>query len=163
MKNELIIILDFGGQYNQLIARRVREASVYCEVLPYNTPLDKIREMDPKGFIFTGGPASVLNSGSPMCDKGIFDMEIPILGICYGMQLMCVTLGGSVARAVQREYGKTDITFDTYNSELYKDIENVGTTCWMSHTYQVEKLPDGFKCTAWSPNCQVASLEHPER
>ena len=102
MKNELVLVLDFGGQYNQLIARRVREAHVYCEVRPYNISIDKIKELNPKGIIFTGGPASVLDDGAPFCDMEIFNLGIPILGICYGMQLMAVALGGGVARRPER-------------------------------------------------------------
>src|SRR5690554_5407440 len=107
MEKEIILVLDFGGQYNQLIARRVREAQVYCEVLPYNAPIERIREMNPKGIIITGGSASVYASNAPMCVKEIFDMGIPVLGICYGTQLMRHILGGKVAKAPQREYGKT--------------------------------------------------------
>jgi GMP synthase (glutamine-hydrolysing) len=102
LKNELILIIDFGAQYNQLIARRVREANVYCEVVPYSTSIDKIKAMNPKGIIFTGGQASVLDTNAPFCDKEIFNMGVPILGICYGMQLMSVMLGGEVQRAEQR-------------------------------------------------------------
>ena len=110
MKNELILILDFGGQYNQLIARRVRECNVYSEVVPYNISIEKIKEKNPKGIIFTGGPASVYGEDAPKCDKEIFELGIPILGICYGMQLMALTLGGKVARPNKREYGTTDVT-----------------------------------------------------
>jgi len=157
MKNELIVILDFGAQYNQLIARRVREESVYSEVLPYNTPVEKIKALNPNGIIFTGGPASVLDPGAPKCDSEVFSLGIPILGICYGMQLMGVMLGGSVERAAQREYGKQGIKLDETCS-LFKGIEG-DTTCWMSHTYFVSKLPEGFRGTAVSPNCPQAAME----
>jgi GMP synthase (glutamine-hydrolysing) len=157
MKNELIVILDFGAQYNQLIARRVREESVYSEVLPYNTPAEKIKALNPKGIIFSGGPASVIDPGAPKCDSEIFSLGIPILGICYGMQLMGVMLGGSVERAGQREYGKQGIKLDETCS-LFKGIEG-DTICWMSHTYVVNKLPEGFRRTAVSPNCPQAAME----
>ena len=114
----MIIVLDFGGQYNQLIARRVRECNVYCEVHPYTLPLEKIKEMNPKGIIFTGGPNSVYKEESPRCSKEIFDLGIPVLGICYGAQLMSYLLGGEVATAPVSEYGKTEVEVDT-TSKLY--------------------------------------------
>ncbi|MDP4091811.1 MAG: glutamine-hydrolyzing GMP synthase [Bacillota bacterium] len=158
MKNELIIVMDFGAQYNQLIARRVREANVYCEVLPYNVSIDRIKSLNPKGIIFTGGQASVLDPNAPFCDKEIFNLGIPILGICYGMQLMSVMLGGSVERASQREYGKAGIKFDT-SSKLMCGVE-ADTTCWMSHTYYVNKLPEGFRRIADSANCPNGAMEN---
>lgn len=109
MERELVIVLDFGGQYNQLIARRVRECNVYCEVHPYTMSLEEIRERNPKGIIFTGGPNSVYGDDSPSCDKAIFEMGIPVLGICYGAQLMNHLLGGTVSTAPVREYGKTEV------------------------------------------------------
>lgn len=161
LNNELIIVLDFGGQYNQLIARRVREANVYCEVLPYNMSIDKIRAKNPKGIIFTGGPASVLDPGAPFCDKEVFNLGIPILGICYGMQLMAVMLGGSVEKAQQREYGKMGVSLNG-KSSLFSNL-GCDTTCWMSHTYFVSRLPEGFAVTGGSPNCPVAAMENNER
>lgn len=155
MSHELILVLDFGGQYNQLIARRVREANVYCEVLPYNASIDRIREKSPKGIIFTGGPASVLDDDAPKCDSEVFKLGIPILGICYGMQLMSHMLGGDVARAGNREYGKTDITLS--DNVLFSGIEK-NTSCWMSHTYQVVRPPEGFKAIAGSENCPIAAM-----
>ena len=119
MKKELILVLDFGGQYNQLIARRVRECNVYCEVHPYNLSVEKIKEMNPKGIIFTGGPNSVYGENSPLCDKAIFELGIPILGICYGSQLMSYVLGGSVATAPVSEYGKTEVDVDV-ESKLFE-------------------------------------------
>jgi GMP synthase (glutamine-hydrolysing) len=157
MNNELILVLDFGGQYNQLIARRVREANVYCEVLPYNTPIERIRELEPKGIIFTGGPASVLEPGAPECDAEIFSLGIPVLGICYGMQLMSKLLGGEVAEADRREYGRTEIELRP-ESGLFKGIEEC-TTCWMSHTYYVKNVPEGFVKTAHSSTCPTAAME----
>ena len=123
MKNELILILDFGGQYNQLIARRVRECNVYSEVVPYNISIEKIKEKSPKGIIFTGGPSSVYSENAPKCDARIFELGIPILGICYGMQLMTNVLGGSVKKAKTREYGATEVNIDT-TSPLFKGFES---------------------------------------
>lgn len=161
MKNELIVVLDFGAQYNQLIARRVREANVYCEVLPCNASIDRIRSLNPKGIIFTGGPASVLDPNAPYCDKEVFNLGVPILGICYGMQLMGVMLGGAVQKAEQREYGKMDICVDN-SSILFDGIESE-TTCWMSHTYFVHRMPEGFKNIARSANCPVTAMENTEK
>jgi GMP synthase (glutamine-hydrolysing) len=161
LKNETIIVLDFGGQYNQLIARRVREANVYCEVLPYSTALEKITEKKPKGIIFTGGPASVLDEDAPKYDPAIFSLGIPILGICYGMQLMAVTLGGKVGRALCREYGKVEIALET-NNELFYRI-HAETSCWMSHTFHVNELPEGFGVIARTQNCPVAAMAHPQK
>ena len=159
MKNELVLVLDFGGQYNQLIARRVREAKVYCEVLPYNASIDRIKSMNPKGIIFTGGPATVLDPKAPFCSQEVFELGVPVLGICYGMQLMGVMLGGSVDRAGQREYGKIDLKVNT-GSVLFEGIETE-TTCWMSHTYFVNSLPEGFANIASSSNCPQAAMENP--
>lgn len=157
MKREMIIVLDFGGQYNQLIARRVRECNVYCEVHPYTMSLDKIREMNPKGIIFTGGPNSVCDDDSPRCSKEIFEMGIPILGICYGSQLMAYMLGGSVAKAPVSEYGKTEVNVDN-SSKLFEEVSDT-TICWMSHTYYINQAPDGFNITAHTPVCPVAAME----
>lgn len=161
MKKELIIILDFGGQYNQLIARRVRECNVYCEVLPYNITIDKIKELAPKGIIFTGGPNSVYGEDSPRCEKEIFDLGIPVLGICYGSQLMTYLLGGSVSKAPVREYGKTEVEVN-HNSKLFEGVSEK-TICWMSHTDYISKLPDGFQVTARSKSCPVAAYEKPDQ
>ncbi len=161
MKNELVLVIDFGGQYNQLIARRVREANVYCEVVPYNASIERIKSMNPKGIIFTGGPASVLDPKAPFCDMEVFNLGIPVLGICYGMQLMSAMLGGSVDRANQREYGKVDITVNPA-SQLMQGVDE-NTTCWMSHTYFVDKLPEGFVNIGQSLNCPNVAMEHAER
>lgn len=161
MEREMIIVLDFGGQYNQLIARRVRECSVYCEVHPYSLSLDKIREMNPKGIIFTGGPNSVYGKEAVLCDKAIFDLGIPILGICYGSQLMAHLLGGKVAKAPVSEYGKTDVTIDDHET-IFAGVSDQ-TVCWMSHTDYIEKAPDGFKITAHTPVCPVAGMECAEK
>ena len=161
VEREMIIVLDFGGQYNQLIARRVRECNVYCEVHPYTLGLDKIREMNPKGIIFTGGPNSVYKEDSPHCEKEIFEMGIPILGICYGSQLMAYTLGGSVATAPVSEYGKTEVDAEADSRIL--DSVSPKTICWMSHTDYIEKAPEGFRVTAHTPVCPVAGMECEER
>ncbi len=158
---EMIIVLDFGGQYNQLIARRVRECNVYCEVHPYTMSLDKIREMNPKGIIFTGGPNSVYGEKSPRCSKEIFDMGIPVLGICYGSQLMAYLLGGSVKAAPVSEYGHTEVELDT-TSKLFEGV-NEKTVCWMSHTDYIEKAPDNFRITGHTSVCPVAAMENAER
>lgn len=157
MNRELVLVLDFGGQYNQLIARRVRECNVYCEVHPYNLSVEKIKEMNPKGIIFTGGPNSVYGENSPLCDKAIFELGIPILGICYGSQLMSYVLGGSVATAPVSEYGKTEVDVDV-ESKLFEDVAP-STICWMSHTDYIERAPEGFKIIGHTPVCPVAAME----
>ena len=161
MEKEMVIVLDFGGQYNQLIARRVRECNVYCEVHPYSMGLDKIKEMNPKGIIFTGGPNSVYSEDSPRCPKEIFDMGIPVLGICYGSQLMAYLLDGSVKTAPVSEYGKTEVAVDK-SSILFGDVSEK-TICWMSHTDYIEAAPSDFKVTAHTPVCPVAAMENSER
>ena len=161
MNRELVLVLDFGGQYNQLIARRVRECNVYCEVHPYNLSLEKIKEMNPKGIIFTGGPNSVYGENSPLCDREIFELGIPVLGICYGSQLMAHVLGGSVATAPVSEYGKTVVKIDT-ESKLFKDVHET-TICWMSHTDYIEKAPENFKIIGKTPVCPVAAMEYEEK
>ena len=161
MEKELVIVLDFGGQYNQLIARRVRECNVYCEVHPYTLGLDKIKEMNPKGIIFTGGPNSVYKEESPRCEKELLEAGIPILGICYGSQLMSYLLDGEVATAPVSEYGKTEVTVDK-TSALFGDVEEK-TICWMSHTDYIAKAPEGFKVVATTPVCPIAAMECPEK
>ena len=161
MERETVIVLDFGGQYNQLIARRVRECNVYCEVHLYSLSLDKIKEMNPKGIIFTGGPNSVYGKEAVVCDKEIFELGIPILGICYGSQLMAYLLGGKVTTAPVSEYGKTEVTIDDHTTMFAGVSEK--TICWMSHTDYIEKAPDGFKVTAHTPVCPVAAMECPEK
>ncbi len=161
MQNEKVLVLDFGGQYNQLIARRVRECNVYCEVHPYNMPIEKIKEFNPKGIIFTGGPNSVFLKDSPLPDKELFNLNIPILGICYGCQAIAYLLKGEVKTAPSSEYGKIIIDADN-NSNLFKNV-NKKTTVWMSHTDYVSKVPNGFKITATSNNCPVAAMENEEK
>ena len=158
---EKILILDFYGQYNQLIARRIRECNVYSEIVPFNTPIEKIKEKNPKGIIFTGGPASVYAENAPMCDKEVFNLGIPVLGICYGMQLMTHVLGGEVQRADKREYGVTEVSIDN-DSELFKEF---GTTnnFLMSHTDFVAKLPDGFINIGSTSHCPNAAMQNIEK
>ncbi len=159
--NELILILDFGGQYNQLIARRVRECNVYSEVVPFDISIEKIKEKNPKGIIFTGGPASVYGENAPRCAEDIFELGIPVLGICYGMQLMTYTLGGNVARADKREYGTTDVSIDN-SSLLFEGFENTNGFL-MSHTDFVEKVPEGFKNIGHTSSCPNAAMENKEK
>lgn len=161
MTHETVIVLDFGGQYNQLIARRVRECGVYCEVKSYKTPLSQLLEMNPKGIIFTGGPNSVYLEQSPHIQKNIFEQNIPVLGICYGCQLMAYTLGGSVTSAVTSEYGKTETQFDA-SSLLFGGLPETGVT-WMSHTDYINGLPEGFAVSAHTADCPVAAMENAEK
>lgn len=161
MNREMVIVLDFGGQYNQLIARRVRECNVYCEVHPYTLALEKIKEMGPKGIIFTGGPNSVYGEDSPRCQKEIFELGIPILGICYGSQLIAHMLGGAVETAPTSEYGHTEV--EIKNSSILFDGVSERTICWMSHTDYIAKAPAGFTITAQTPVCPVAAMELPEK
>ena len=159
MSHQLCIVLDFGGQYNQLIARRVRECGVYCEVLSYQTPIEKIKELSPVGIIFTGGPNSVYDESSPHISKEIFELGIPILGICYGCQLMAYTLGGTVSTCINSEYGKTEVTMQN-NSALFTDIPEKNIV-WMSHTDYISKVPEGFEINAFSNDCPCASMSKP--
>ena len=161
MNKELVLILDFGGQYNQLIARRVRECNVYSEVVPYNISLEKIKEKAPKGIIFTGGPASVFGENAPKCANGIFELGIPVLGICYGMQLMAYTLGGKVAHANIREYGETNVSIDN-TSDLFNGFSTQNVFL-MSHTDYVENVPEGFKKIASTPVCPNAAMVEPQK
>lgn len=158
MTNEKVLVIDFGGQYNQLIARRVRELNVYCEMYPHTISLEKIKSLNPIGIIFTGGPSSVTDEGAPMIDRGIFELGIPVLGICYGAQLIAYTLDGKVEKAKSREYGRREATYDT-SSLLFKGLKNKGV-CWMSHTYQVTQLPQGFKSIGSTDTCAVAAFEN---
>ena len=164
MSHQTVIILDFGGQYNQLIARRVRECGVYCEVKPYTTPLADLRAMNPIGVIFTGGPNSVYLETSPHVDPDIFTWGVPILGICYGCQLIAHTLGGRVVPASEdaaREYGKTETYFDTA-CRLFKGLPSQGVT-WMSHGDYMEKVPQGFALTARSDACPNVAIADESR
>ena len=160
MNNETVIVLDFGGQYNQLIARRVRECNVYCEIMPYKSDIDAIKAKNPVGIIFTGGPNSVYEEDSPKYNNEIYNLGVPILGICYGSQLMAYSLGGKVEQAPTREYGKMPIKLE--KSLLFDGIEDE-TVCWMSHTDYISKLPEGFKITASSDTCPCAAYENTEK
>ena len=161
MKRETVIVLEFGGQYNQLIARRVRECNVYCEIYSYKTDLEKIKAMEPKGIIFTGGPNSVYLEDSPSYAKEIYDLGIPVLGICYGSQLMMHQLGGKVCKAPVREYGKIEVTVDQ-SSALFENVSEK-TICWMSHNDYIEQAAPGFKIIAHTPDCPVAAVENVEK
>ena len=161
MKRETVIVLDFGGQYNQLIARRVRECNVYCEIYSYKTDLEKIKAMEPKGIIFTGGPNSVYLEDSPSYAKEIYDLGIPVLGICYGSQLMMHQLGGKVGKAPVREYGKIEVTVDQ-SSALFENVSEK-TIYWMSHNDYIEQAAPGFKIIAHTPDCPVAAVENVEK
>lgn len=156
--HQLVLVLDFGGQYNQLIARRVREHHVYCEVKSYKTPLEEIKAMNPVGIIFTGGPNSVYEETSPRCGREIFELGIPVLGICYGCQLMAHVLGGTVSNAAEKsEYGKTRVKLDK-SSKLFSDLESE-EICWMSHTDFISQVPEGFRVTATTDTCPTAAME----
>lgn len=161
MQHEKIIVMDFGGQYNQLIARRVRECNVYCEIYSYKRDIEEIKAMNPKGIILTGGPNSAYEADSPTYSKELFELGIPVLGICYGSQLMMHLLGGHVCKAPVREYGKIEVTVDR-SSAMFGDVSEK-TICWMSHNDYIEKTAPGFKVTAHTPDCPVAAAEDPER
>ena len=159
MKHQLIIVLDFGGQYNQLIARRVRECGVYCEVRPYTTPLAELEAMKPIGFIFTGGPNSVYDEHAPHVDPAVFELGVPVLGICYGCQLMAHTLGGQVTAAqadTAREYGKTETYYDT-TCKLFRGLPAQGVS-WMSHGDYMAQVPEGFALTAHTDACPNVAI-----
>ena len=155
---EMVVVLDFGGQYTQLIARRVRECKVYCEILSYDTPLSEILAITPKAIILSGGPSSVYSDGAPDAPEGIFECGVPILGICYGTQLMAHRLGGKVSPGQSKEYGKTSLSI-TNKSGLLKDLGD-DLTCWMSHGDLVESAPKGFTVTAQTPHTPVAAMEN---
>lgn len=157
----MIIVLDFGGQYNQLVARRVRECNVYCEIYSYRTELEKIKEMNPKGIILTGGPNSCYEADSPTYKKELFELGIPVLGLCYGAQLMQHVLGGKVEKAPVREYGKTEVMVDK-SSPLFANVEEK-TICWMSHFDYISNVAPGFKISAHTADCPVAVAENPDK
>ncbi len=156
-----VLVLDFGGQYNLLVARRVRECGVYCEIKPYRITLDEVRSFDPAAIIFTGGPATVFEAGAPQVDPGLFALGVPVLGICYGQQLMIHQLGGACRRADVREYGKVELTHDG-TSELFYGVEPT-SVYWMSHGVEVERLSPGFRATATTASCAYAAIEDAER
>lgn len=159
-QHQMVLVLDFGGQYNQLIARRVRDEGVYCEMIPGNAPLSRIRELKPVGIILTGGPNSVYAPGAPSMDPGVFNLGIPVLGICYGMQLMTHMLGGSVRPAQKREYGRAAV--DLKPSALFPGLAGT-SVCWMSHTDQAESLPAGFVPIASTDTCPIAAIANDEK
>lgn len=163
LSNEKILILDFGGQYSQLIARRVRELNVYCEVKSYKTDINKIKSEKYKGIIFSGGPNSVYLDNSPKCDKEIFDLEIPILGICYGAQLMAYLMGGKVDKTTTSEYGNTEVSFEAKGNSLLTKNLSEKSIWWMSHTDYIAKTPKGFIITGKSSDCPVACMENTEK
>lgn len=161
MKKEVVIVIDFGGQYNQLVARRVRECNVYCEIYSYKVDIKKIKELNPKGIILTGGPNSCYEQEAPTYSKELFEMGIPVLGLCYGAQLMQHVLGGRVERATVREYGKSELTVDT-NSVLFSNVEK-NSICWMSHFDYISNIAPGFTITATTPDCPVAACENSDK
>jgi len=157
----MILIVDFGAQYSQLIARRVREAKVYCEIIPYTYSIDKIREKNPKGIILSGGPASVYVENAPTVSNEIFNLGVPVLGICYGGQFIAQEFGGTVKKADSREYGRVKLEINV-NDDLFKDIEQ-NPLCWMSHTDYIEKAPESFEITAKSETCPVCAMKNAEK
>ncbi len=189
MDKEKVIVIDFGGQYNQLVARRVRECSVYCEIYSYKTPLEKIKEMNPKGIILTGGPNSVYEEGAPSAGRDLFEIGVPILGLCYGAQLMSHVLGGEVKRADAREYGKTRtliksdsrlfegvgtaldpresfadvLSSQERSNKCFEETKTLVTQVWMSHFDYISKLAPGFTTVAYTANCPVAAAEDEEK
>ena len=161
MDQEKVIVIDFGGQYNQLVARRVRECNVYCEIYSYKTDIEQIKAMNPKGIILTGGPNSCYEEGAPTYSKELFELGIPVLGLCYGAQLMSHVLGGKVEKAPVREYGKTKVFVDTA-SPLFTDVEPE-TICWMSHFDYISNVAPGFQVIAHTVDCPVAAAQNPEK
>lgn len=162
MKRELVIVLDFGGQYNQLVARRVRECSVYCEIYSYKTGIGEIKSLNPMGIILTGGPSSCYEEGSARYPEELFELGIPILGLCYGAQLMMFELGGRVGRAAVREYGKTEVLIDKTESKVFREVQEK-TLCWMSHFDYISQVAPGFEVTAHTADCPVAAAENEAR
>ncbi len=158
---EKVVVIDFGGQYNQLVARRVRECNVYCEIYSYKTDIEKIKAMNPKGIILTGGPNSCYEPDSPTYAKELFELGIPVLGLCYGAQLMMHVLGGKVEKAPVREYGKIEVSVDK-TSPLFVDVEEK-TICWMSHNDYISKTAPGFSIAAHTADCPVATAENREK
>ena len=161
MQRETVIVLDFGGQYNQLVARRVRECNVYCEIYSYKTDLARIREMNPKGIILTGGPNSCYEPGAATCSPELFELGIPVLGLCYGAQIMMQVLGGKVEKASVREYGKIEVSVNN-KSALFQNV-SPQTICWMSHNDYIAKMAPGFSICAHTLDCPVAAAENPDK
>ena len=161
MAHQTILVLDFGSQYTQLIARRLRELSVYSVILPFDTPIDALRAHQPAGVVLSGGPASLSDEGAPRCEPGVFELGVPMLGICYGMQLMTDALGGTVGRAQEREYGHAIVTVDG-ESPLFQDVPREFRV-WASHGDRVEQVPPGFSIGATSANAPVVAMQDLER
>ena len=159
--SETIVILDFGSQFTQLIARRIREMNVYCEIHPFNTPLDKIRSVKPVGIILSGGPSSVYDDKAPLPDRALFEMKLPVLGICYGMQVMAHYLGGKVDKAAHREYGRAEIRISDHN-DLFKGFPSA-TTVWQSHGDRLEKIPEGFQIIAGTDNAPITAMRRSDK
>ena len=157
---ETVLVIDFGGQYNQLIARRVRDLNVYCELIPCGTPLEKIKAKNPIGIIFTGGPNSVFGADALKVDEGIYTLGVPVLGICYGAQLIAHQLGGKVRSAAVGEYGQVKAVYK--KSVIFDGLPEEGV-CWMSHTDSVSELPDGFEITAFTADCPVAAMQNTQK
>ena len=162
MKRETVIVIDFGGQYNQLVARRVRECNVYCEIYSYKTNIETIKAMNPKGIILTGGPNSCYEADSPTYTKELFELGIPVLGLCYGAQLMMHILGGKVEAAPVREYGKTEVLVDKKDSKIFADVSEK-TICWMSHFDYISRVAPGFTISAHTADCPVAAAENADK
>lgn len=162
MKNELVIVIDFGGQYNQLVARRVRECNVYCEIYSYKIDIQKIKEMNPKGIILTGGPNSCYEPSAPTYTQELFELGVPVLGLCYGAQLMSHVLGGEVKAAPVREYGKTEVLIDKTESKIFENV-SPSTICWMSHFDYIAQTAPGFEISAHTADCPVAAAECAEK
>lgn len=160
--HQLILVIDFGGQYNHLIARRVRECGVYCEVKPYTVSIEEIKQKNPIGIIFTGGPNSVYVKDAPRIDPALYQLGIPILGICYGVQLIAQELGGHVTSPDRREYGRTETTRCPVESLLFGDQPDRFIS-WMSHTDYIDRLPEGFVATATTASCPTAAMENPKQ
>lgn len=161
MDRETVIVLDFGGQYNQLVARRVRECNVYCEIYSYKTDLAKIKQMNPKGIILTGGPNSCYEPGAATCSPELFELGIPVLGLCYGAQIMMQVLGGKVEKAPVREYGKIKVSVNN-NSALFRNV-SPETICWMSHNDYISKIAPGFTVCAHTEDCPVAAAQNTDK
>ena len=161
MDKELVIVLDFGGQYNQLVARRVRECNVYCEIYSYKTDIEKIKAMNPKGIILTGGPNSCYEEDSPSYQKELFELGIPVLGLCYGAQLMMHKLGGKVITPEVGEYGKTEIHYAP-NAVLFQGMPET-SICWMSHFDRIETAAPGFEVVAHTADCPIAAAQNVEK
>ena len=160
-QHEMILILDFGSQYTQLIARRIREAKVYCEIVPYNANLNEFKNRNIKGYILSGGPDSALDEGTPRLDAQFYDVDIPILGVCYGMQLIALNYGGKLEQSLSREYGRA--IFSPQNNTPLMDGLPVKSQVWMSHGDSIVKMPDGFKVAGSTDSIKIAAIANDEK